>query len=224
MVPVHCHVHGHVHGHARKHGRLLTEPLIAQAPSVSPWRQQHLRVVEMLLSVVLLRRTLSRMHHRVFKRQQNVGHIRCRLLIVAQHILRTLILHQGFCPGTLSITRSYAHMSLLTCSWRWSCCRARKETDSVEAPSLGARKKIPCLRSSRKTNRPCKKEAAGFRRQHQSSSCIRAADRTGGCQGRNQHPWRGWMRTKPNGELAHLLQNRNHTDSERVSPTRGIFY
>jgi hypothetical protein len=83
MVPVHCHVHGHVHGHARKHGRLLTEPLIAQAPSVSPWRQQHLRVVEMLLSVILLRRTLSRMHHRVFKRQQNVGHIRCRLLIVA---------------------------------------------------------------------------------------------------------------------------------------------
>lgn len=94
MVPVHRHVHGHVHGHARKNRSLLgqTKVLIAQIRAPTTTRgQQHLRVVEMLLGVVLFGRALPRMHHGVFQRQQHVRHVRGRLFLVAKQ-QRVLVL------------------------------------------------------------------------------------------------------------------------------------
>lgn len=67
MVSVHGHIHGHIHRHAGEHGRLLAEALVAKASRIPAGGEQHLRMVEMLLTVVLLGGTLSRMDDGVFE-------------------------------------------------------------------------------------------------------------------------------------------------------------
>lgn len=88
MVPMHGHIHGHINGHARKKRRLWGHPKTLIAQIVSSWRQQHLRMIHRLLRrVIFVARALSRVDNSVLQREQHVGHIRARLLLISQRVL-----------------------------------------------------------------------------------------------------------------------------------------